>query len=59
MLPSPGTSILVFPLLQYSALKFSWRGKQAMCACALRGMGDGPYECIKTWDELSRPLAYL
>ena len=21
-------------------------------------MGDGPYEHMKTWDELSRPLAY-
>ena len=45
--------ILVFPLLQYSTLKFSWRGEQAMCA--LRGMGDGR---MKTWDGLSRPLAY-
>ena len=26
--------------------------------CASRGMWDGPYEHIKTWDELSRPLAY-
>ena len=26
--------------------------------CALRGIGDGPYEHIKSWDELSRPLAY-
>ena len=24
--------------------------------CALRGMRDEPYEHIKTWDELSRPL---
>ena len=44
------------PTAIYSALKFSWRGEQVMCA--LRGMGDEPYERIKTWEELSRPLAY-
>ena len=37
-------------------LRASWHEEQAMCA--LRGMRDGPYEHIKTWDELSRPLAY-